>query len=253
MLSWIRSLPPLLLDMFGWLICVRGKLPLLRGEMFILWGFLSPVNGSRLTWVPFHSPFWATFSCKELIFWRSGFASMEIYHAHLTIWDGCALHISFAIFLSHGVHNTSPCLWTFSSLGQQDIASLMGQLTLRGQATLLQGLSLSPPARHEAVPILPGQYWWPSQKKADWSWCISALWMPKEAFAKLLTASQVLSPASDQQGDTIQSNCSLVEVDISPKVDTDVPTAGPSKFLYRPNRTIKGKCIHCLTIWEEHS
>jgi len=41
---------------------------------------------------------------------------------------------------------------------QQGIASLVEQPTLWGQATLLQGLSLSPPAQHGAVPISPGQY-----------------------------------------------------------------------------------------------
>lgn len=109
LLSWIKSLlPPLSLDTFGWLTCERGTLTLLRVEMFIWWGFLSLLNGSELTWVPFHSPIWAIFSCKELIFWRSGFASTEIYHAQLTTWDCCALHglvlQSFSLVVSTLLH-----------------------------------------------------------------------------------------------------------------------------------------------------
>jgi len=71
----------------------------------------------------------------------------------------------------------------------------MGQPTLWGQATLLQGLRRDPLTRHRAVPTSLRDHRWPSQEKADWPWDSPVLGMLEGAFAKLVTASWVLTPA----------------------------------------------------------
>lgn len=211
-------------------------------------------------------PYWAIFSCKALIFWVPGFASMEII---FPILQHGIVVLSMDCFCCFALPQ---CPWHFPMPPWHPPAQWVQSAgyhqrnktahTIWGQAALLRGLSHCPLARCGAVPISPRQHQRVSQEKAGWPWDSPALGMPKEACAKSLTASQVLTPASDCSGRVTRFRATAAHGSrCTPKLVTSVPTPGPRQFLDRPNRAIKGKCVLCsppashngLIVWEEHS
>ena len=114
----------------------------------------------------------------------------------------CSPCINFAAMLSHSVDDTPWCLSNIplSRCSHQGVASVTRHPTLWGQAALLQRLCHGPLTRRGAAPASLRHHQWPPWGKADWTWDSPTLGMRKEAFAKSVTASQVLTPASDSSG-----------------------------------------------------